>query len=104
MKEMMEVDTYELFHIRLADTSYIDKENLRVFETRVFEGKCKKDDGQVIQVNMLPNNFWTMQAHPDLAEFFSRLGLSRYFSLAPWGIDVKRSWQLMTTIGEDGMA
>lgn len=103
-KEMMEVDTYQIFHIRLADTCYIDKDNLRVFETGVFEGKCKKADGQIIQVNMLPNNFWAMQAHSDLVEFYRRLGLARYFSLPPWGIDVKRAWQLMTTIGEDGMA
>lgn len=75
-----------------------------MFETGVFEGKCKKADGQVIQVNMLPDNFWAMQTHNDLIEFFYRMGLGRFFSLQPWGIDVKRAWQLMTSIEEDGIA
>lgn len=51
---------------------------------------------------MILDNFWALQTHNDITEFFARMGLARYFSLRPWGIDVKRAWQLMTSIEEDG--
>lgn len=92
-KEILEAHQYQITHIKLADTCVIDKDNLRVFETGIFVGQCKKPDGQVIQVNMMPDNFWAIHVNNDVKEFFSRMALDRYFSLKAWGIDVKRCWR-----------
>ena len=35
---------------------------------------------------------------------FKQVGLDGYFGLEPWGIDIQRAYELMTTINKEGVA
>ena len=37
-------------------------------------------------------------------EIFRKVGLDGYFGLEPWGIDIQRAYELMTTINKEGVA
>ena len=37
-------------------------------------------------------------------KIYEKVGLSQYFSLPPWGIDVKRAYQVISTLTDEGAA
>ena len=47
-------------------------------------------------------NLQLLAQHNDAAKIFEKVGLLQYFSLPPWGIDVKRSYQIISTLTEEG--
>ena len=53
---------------------------------------------------VLPDSFFALhQAEPNM-QVFRQVGLDGYFRLEPWGVDVQRAYELMTTINSDGVA
>ena len=51
----------------------------------------------------LPNTFQQLGHDKDIQEIYAKLGINGYFKLKPWGIDIKRAYEVMTTIDEIGM-
>ena len=37
-------------------------------------------------------------------KIFRQVGLDGYFGLEPWGVDIQRAYELMTTINKEGVA
>ena len=54
---------------------------------------------------LLPDTFFDLhQAEPNMEIFKKKVGLDGYFGLEPWGIDIQRAYELMTTINKEGVA
>ena len=76
------------------------KHNTCVFKG-IFYDKNGKKDGFV----MVPDTFFSLHARRDCTLVFSLVGgLKDLYRLPAWGVDIKRSYELMTTITEDGHA
>lgn len=95
---------FEIQRVQLVSECYVDKENLRAFGTVVFIGSFKTEEDNAWTISILPENFQQMCRHSDVEKIFTGVGLSQYFSLPPWGTDVKRAYQLLSTLDEDGNA
>ena len=54
-------------------------------------------------VILLESFFALHQAQPNM-QVFRQVGLDGYFGLEPWGVDMQRDYELMTTINSDGVA
>ena len=53
---------------------------------------------------LLSDSFFDLhQAEPNM-HVFRQVGLDGYFGLEPWGVDIQRAYELMTTINKDGVA
>ena len=100
-----EVHPFEITKVQLlVHECYVDKETLRACETRVFIGNFKTAKETVWTVSIMPKNLQLLAQHNDAAKIFEKVGLLPYFSLPLWGIDVKRSYQLINTLTEEGTA
>ena len=55
-------------------------------------------------VLLLLDSFFDLhQAEPNM-KIFKQVGLDGYFGLEPWGVDIQRAYELMTTINKEGAA
>lgn len=103
-KILQEVEPFEITKVQLAQECYVDKENLRAFQTAVFTGSFKTMEGATWTVSIIPDNIEQMYRHADVMKLFSKVGLQHYLSLPAWETDIKRSYQLLNTLDEDGTA
>ena len=103
-KLLEEVQPFEITKVQLAQECYVDKETLRACEIGVFVGTFKTREEAVWTMSILPENLQLLSKHHDTARIFDKVGLTPYFSLPPWGLDVKRSYQLLNTLTEEGTA
>ena len=51
-----------------------------------------------------PTRFLTYTKLEPNMNIFKKVGLDGYFGLEPWGVDLQRAYELMTTIDKDGVA
>ena len=73
------------------------KHTTPAFSKESFYDKNDKKDGFV----RVPDTFFNLHARRDCTLVFSLVGLKDFYRLPAWGVDIKRSYELMTTISED---
>lgn len=86
------------------DVSHIEKEALEAAEACVFKGNFKDEKNQTVAVVLPPATFFKLHADKESQKIFDKVGLGQYFSLPPWGVDVRRAYERMLTIDEAGIA
>lgn len=82
----------------------MDKETLRACDTGVFVGTFKTPEEAVWTVSIMPKNLQLLALHNDAMKIYEKVGLAQYFSLLPWGIDIKRAYQVISTLTDEGVA
>ena len=82
----------------------MDKATLETYKLALFTGNVKTDTDTVWSVTIFPEEFWQFHKHINCINIFSKVGLDGYFNLPAWGMDVKRSYQLLDTLTEEGNA
>lgn len=103
-KVLAEAEPFKITKVQLAQECYVDKETLRAFQTAIFTGSFKTAEGSPWTVSLMPDNFQPIGTHKESMKVYSKVGLQVYFSLPPWGMDVKRCYQLLSTLDEEGNA
>ena len=99
-----ETDNYEITKVVPVQECYVDKATLHAYKLAVFTGSFKTEADTVWSVTILPEEFWQYNKHGACSDIFSKVGLGGYFSLPAWGMDIKRCYQLLETLNEDGEA
>lgn len=97
-------DPYEIVRVTHVQEAYIDKSQLQAFGTGIFTGIFKTEEDVKWTVIILPEEIRKIAVHNDIMPFFTKVGMDVYFSLPAWGADVKRSYQLLNSLKEDGTA
>ncbi|KAI5060296.1 hypothetical protein GOP47_0024716 [Adiantum capillus-veneris] len=95
---------YELYKPKQGEGSWVTKEILDAHDAVIIKGRFNTMEGYRATLVMLSDSFFRMQYKPEYKVIFRRLGLENYFSLQPWGVDIQRSWELLTSIDDDGVA
>ena len=67
-------------------------------------GTFKTPEEAVWTVSIVPENLQLLAQHNDAMKIYEKVGLSQYFSLPPWGIDVKRAYEVISTLTDEGVA
>ncbi|KAI5078964.1 hypothetical protein GOP47_0006635 [Adiantum capillus-veneris] len=103
-QQLEEMEPFEITQIHLAQECYIDKETLRSFNSRVFTGTFKTTEETAWTVSILPDNLQMLVRHQDVVTIYSKVALVPYLPLPPWGMDVKRAYQMLSSLTEEGTA
>lgn len=86
------------------ETSYIDQVALEAADTCIFKGEFYDLENRKVGLVILPESFFDLHHVEVNMRIFKQVGLEGYFGLEPWGVDIQRAYELMTTINSDGMA
>lgn len=85
-------------------TNYVNNKFLEEHNTCLFKWSFYNKQAKKVEVVMIPNAFFDIQKRQECQQVFKKKGLNEYFQLPPWGVDVHRSYELMTYINQDGVA
>lgn len=99
-----EVEPYKPIEVHVMDTSYVEQEAMEVTDACLFKGTFYDKQNKKVGVVLPPENFFKLHKAKECQEVFRKVGLDGYFNLPPWGVDIQRSYELMTTIDKDGNA
>lgn len=104
-KATQEIVPYQPTNLVPTDSCFIiNTEMLDTHNTCVFKGSFNNPQGKKVGLVMLPDTFFDVNRRKECKDMFHRVGLKGYYDLPPWGIDIQRSYELMTSINEDGGA
>ena len=81
---------------------FVDAELLERRNLTIFKGEFHTPEGKKLLLVDLPDTFQQLGQDEDLQDVYTKLGIEGYFKLKPWGIDVQRAYELMTSIDEIG--
>ena len=99
-KEEEAVPPYTPEKMKTTTQCFVDVELLEKKGTRIFKGELHTPDGKRVHMVDLPDTFQKLELDKDVQAIYAKLEIDGYFKLEPWGIDVKRAYELMTTINE----
>ena len=98
------IEPFKAQDVQVMETSYVDKTPLDLANTCIFKGDFYDQEKKKVGMVLLPDTFFDLhQAEPNM-DVFKKVGLDGYFGLEPWGVDLQRAYELMTTIDKDGVA
>ena len=101
----MSEEPYNPMDMEITTMCFInDQEKPEEYNACVLRGHMKDNKGRKFNVTELPKTFFDLQNAKKVQEVFSKVGIDRYFKLAPWGVDYQRSYELMTTLDMEGNA
>lgn len=86
------------------DTCYVEPNALHECDACLFKGHFFDKQERKVGVVLPPDSFFKIPQMPRCQNILRQSGLDGYFSLPPWGVDVQRAYELMTTIDDDGVA
>ena len=104
MKPSTDLAPYETFNSLPTDICYVDSDTLDTHTTCIFKGSFHDTNGKKVGYVTVPNTFFSLHAERDCTLVFGLVGLRGFYKLPAWGVDIKRSYELMTSITEDGHA
>ena len=99
-KEEEAVPPYTPKKMKMMTQYFVDAELLEKKNTCIFRGEFHTPEGTKVHMVDLPVTFQQLGHNEDIQEIYTKLGIEGYFKLKPWGIDIKRAYELMTTIDE----
>ena len=70
----------------------------------LFKGSFYDKDVKKVGIVMTPDTFFDIPKKKECIDVFTKVGLDAYIKILAWGIDVQRSYELMTTINKEGVA
>ena len=82
----------------------MDVKTLESHNTCVFKGSFYNKHGKKAGVVMISDTFFALHQRRDCKEIFNLVGLKDFYRLPPWGIDIRQSFELMTSITKEGVA
>ena len=97
-------EPFKAKEIHVMETSYVDKKPLDLANTCIFKGEFYDQEKRKVGMVLLPNSFFDLHQAERNMQVFKQVGLDGYFGLDPWGVDIQRAYELMTTINSDGVA
>lgn len=103
-EEAERVRLYRPMDVNIMKTSYVELENLEEADACIFKGNFYDKDQKKVGMVIPLDTFFKLHNNTECQRVFDKVGLDGYFKLPPWGIDVQRSYELMTAIDEDGHA
>lgn len=89
---------YKAFKLFPSEICYVDVKTLEPHNTCVFKSIFYNKHGKKARVVMIPDPFFALHQRRDCKENFNLVGLKDFCRLPPWGIDIMRSFELMTSI------
>ena len=73
-------------------------------DTGVFIGTFKTPEDADWTVSIIPENLQLLAQHNDAMKIYEKVGLAQYFFLTPCGIDVKRAYEVISSLTDGGVA
>ena len=101
-KEEADFEPFKPDNVKVMGNCFVEKKVLDKHNTCVFQGQFYDKDKTRCTYTALPDSFARVQRKKECMEIFKKVGLDGYFSLPPYGIDLKRSYELLSTIDKDG--
>lgn len=102
--DLEEEEPFKAKDVQVMETSYVDKTPLDLANTCIFKGEFYDQDKKKVGMVLLPDTFFDLhQVEPNM-KILRHVGLDGYFGLEPWGVDLQRTYELMTTINKEGVA
>lgn len=99
-----ETEPFKLEKVKIMQTCFVDKRVLDEHGTCVFQGQFFDKDKVRCTYTTVPDSFVKVQKDKKYIDLFKRVGLDGYFSLPPCGVDLQRSYELLSSIDKDGNA
>ena len=102
-----EADTVEPFKptdVRVMEISHLERKTLEEANTCIFRGTFYDEERKSVSVILPPATFFKLHEDPVCQNAFNKVGLEKYFQLPPWGVDIQRAYELMTSIDDNGLA
>ena len=79
------------------DAKLLERQNLCIFK-----GEFHTPEGRKVLLVNLPDTFQQLGHDDNLQEIYAKLGINGYFKLKPWGIDIQRAYEVITSIDDIG--
>ena len=101
-KEEEAIPPYTPEKMKVTTQCFADAELLEKKDTCIFRGEFHTPQGKKVHMVDLPDTLQRLDQDQDAQEIYTKLEIDGYFKLKPWGIDIKRAYELMTNIDEVG--
>ena len=95
---------YTLNKYKVLSSSYVDKRSLEKEGIGIYQAEFAMDDGLKVKANVFPREILNLQTQHGTLNEFSKAGVAGYFTREVVEIDVRRAWELQSTIQDDGSA
>lgn len=104
IEEDEEKESYKAEEVKIMSTCFVDKGVLNQQVACVFQVYFLNKEKKKCTYIAMPDTFERVHKTKEYMDVFKRVGLDGYFNLPPCGIDLQRSYELMSSLNEDGVA
>ena len=103
-EEQEQQQAYKPEKVKVMPTCFVDPGILERHEACVFQGEFYDKENKRCTYTAMPDTLKKCTRTKIIWKIFKKVGLDGYFSLPPCGVDLQRSYELMSSLNDEGVA